>query len=255
MILRRVAEHLKQQQWTAIGLDLLIVIIGVFIGTQVSNWNQERIQRRQTAQLLQELKPALKSFTDFYDAAKIYYATTDDYSRRAFAGWRRDTAVNDEQFVVAAYQASQIYTWGLNGTNWASIFGSDRLRDIDDPKVRSGLTTLMTISYDQIDAAVSDTPYREHVRRVIPEGIQDAIRADCGDQSPPERPLTVRLPPTCDLTIADAEFTVAAAALRARPDLVGELRGHRADVAAFLGDYGTVAQLTTDLQRAIDKVD
>jgi len=41
MILRRFMEHLKLQHWTAIGIELLIVILGVFIGTQVSNWKPE----------------------------------------------------------------------------------------------------------------------------------------------------------------------------------------------------------------------
>jgi hypothetical protein len=253
MFLRRMVDHLKTQNWTAVGLDLSIVIVGVFVGTQVSNWNQERIQKRETAQLLVELKPALNTFTDFFSAAKIYYATTHDYSDRAFAGWRRDPNLSDEQFVIAAYQASQIYTWGLNGDNWASIFGSDQLRDINDADVRLGLTTLMTISYDQIDSVVTDTDYREEVRQVIPEDIQDAIRANCDDQTVPDRPLTVRLPRTCDLPLADARFAEAAAMLRNHPELIGKLRWHRAAVASFLRDYKTVDQLTRGLKSAIDK--
>jgi hypothetical protein len=253
MFLRRIAAHLKTQNWTAVGLDLLIVVIGVFIGTQVSNWNQGRIAKRETAQLLVELEPALTRFSDFYEAAKIYYATTDAYADRAFAGWRHDASVSDEQFVIAAYQASQIYTWGLNGDIWASIFGSDQLRDIEDASIRDGLTTLMTISYDQIDSVVTNTAFRENVRQVIPEDVQDAIRANCSDQSVPERPQTVRLPKTCDLGLPDARFADAAAALRAHPDLIGQLRWHRAAVAAFIQDYGTVDQLSRSLQQSIDR--
>jgi hypothetical protein len=252
VFLRRIAEHLKAQNWTAVWLDLVIVIIGVFIGTQVSNWNQDRIQKRETEELLLELKPALESFTNFYNAAKGYYATTGAYADLAFAGWRRDPNVSDEQFVIAAYQASQIYTWGLNGENWASIFGSDQLRDIGDADIRRGLTTLMTISYDQIDSVILEAPYRERIRRVIPENIQDAIRAGCGDE-PAQLPLTVRLPPRCDLSLDESQFSVAAAALRARLDLVDELRWHRAAVASFMADYATVDQETRQLQRAIDK--
>ena len=253
MFLRRIAENLRTQNWMAIGLDLLIVVIGVFVGTQVSNWNQERIQKRETAQLLVELKPALTRFSDFYDAAKIYYATTNSYADDAFAGWKRDPAIDDKQFVIAAYQASQIYTWGLNGDIWASIFGSDRLRDIGDADIRDGLITLMTISYDQIDSAVIETAYREGVRQVIPEDVQDAIRGQCGDQSVPERPQTVRLPKACNLLLPDAKFVDAADALRANPNLIGQLRWHRAAVAAFMQDYGDVDQLSRNLKRAIDK--
>jgi hypothetical protein len=40
MILRRVIAHFKKQEWTAIALDFLIVVAGVFVGLQVSNWNE-----------------------------------------------------------------------------------------------------------------------------------------------------------------------------------------------------------------------
>jgi len=46
MILRRVIEHVKAQHWTAVALDFLIVVAGVFIGIQVSNWNAYRIERQ-----------------------------------------------------------------------------------------------------------------------------------------------------------------------------------------------------------------
>jgi hypothetical protein len=37
MILSRVVEQVKHQSWTAIGIDFFIVVVGVFIGIQVSN--------------------------------------------------------------------------------------------------------------------------------------------------------------------------------------------------------------------------
>lgn len=42
MILRRVISHFRKQEWTAIGIDLMIVVLGVFIGIQVANWNEAR---------------------------------------------------------------------------------------------------------------------------------------------------------------------------------------------------------------------
>ena len=45
MILRRVINHFRKQEWTAIALDFLIVVVGVFVGLQVSNWNVERQNR------------------------------------------------------------------------------------------------------------------------------------------------------------------------------------------------------------------
>src|SRR5687767_7653736 len=45
MILRRVIEHVREQNWTAIGIDFCIVVIGVFFGIQVANWNEGRRDR------------------------------------------------------------------------------------------------------------------------------------------------------------------------------------------------------------------
>jgi hypothetical protein len=37
MILRRVIQHVRNQEWTAIGIDFLIVVFGVFMGIKVAN--------------------------------------------------------------------------------------------------------------------------------------------------------------------------------------------------------------------------
>jgi hypothetical protein len=44
MILRRIIAHLRKQEWTAIGIDFVIVVIGVFVGIQVANWNEVRLE-------------------------------------------------------------------------------------------------------------------------------------------------------------------------------------------------------------------
>ena len=45
MLLRSITQHVKDQNWFAVGVDFVIVVIGVYIGIQVSNWNDEvRVQ-------------------------------------------------------------------------------------------------------------------------------------------------------------------------------------------------------------------
>ena len=60
MILRRIAGHLKQQHWTAVLLDFVIVVLGVFIGIQVSNWNTARHDRALERQYLERLHDDLQ---------------------------------------------------------------------------------------------------------------------------------------------------------------------------------------------------
>jgi hypothetical protein len=231
MIFKRAIAKLRAQDWVAIAIELVIVIVGVFVGTLVANLNQDRVSKAETSKMIARLDPTLRQLTDYFESTRTYYATTRAYSDTAIAGWRRDPRVSDAAFVIAAYQASQIQTLGINGSTWSTILGTDRLRDIDDPNLRSDLTLLMTSDYTQFDNAALDTPYRHNVRRVIPVEIQDAIRKRCGDRH--DTLAVLSLPPTCEIAIPAADAAKAAAILRAHPELLEDLQWHIAAIAAF----------------------
>jgi hypothetical protein len=57
MILRRLSANLRAQNWTAIAIEFFIVVLGVFIGTQVANWNQARLEKQATNRMLDQLRP------------------------------------------------------------------------------------------------------------------------------------------------------------------------------------------------------
>lgn len=48
MVVRRILEHVVAHNWFAVGVDLLIVVVGVVIGMQVTNWNTRRIEHDQS---------------------------------------------------------------------------------------------------------------------------------------------------------------------------------------------------------------
>jgi len=48
VLLRRITEHVRAQNWSAVILDFFIVVIGVFVGIQVDNWNQGRINQNKS---------------------------------------------------------------------------------------------------------------------------------------------------------------------------------------------------------------
>ena len=251
MIYKRFAANLRAQNWLAIGIEFGIVVAGVFVGTQVSNWNAQRLENREAQRMLAQLKPNLQSLTDYYDSAKIYYATTRRYAATALAGWRGDPAVSDSDFVIAAYQASQIIGIATNGSAWAIVLGADQLRRIDDQAIRSDLSFLLSADYTLLDVTSVNTPYRQNVRRWIPIELQDAIRSHCGDRRQPDKPAITFLPATCDFKIAPDMAAKTAAVLRAHPDLIQDVQWHMAAQAALLANIPAFEETTDDLQRRI----
>jgi len=232
MIFKRATAKLRAQDWTAITIELLIVIVGVFVGIWVANWNQERVQKRETREMLLQLKPELQGLQELSASARDYYAVTGSYADTAFAGWDRDPRVSDEQFVIAAYQASQIYGFNNNGASWALIFGANELRNIEDLKVREPLTRLMTFDYSTLNFPSVATRYRDQVREVIPDDIQQQIRAACGDKFKADRRRFALTVP-CPLHLAPHEAASAAASLRQHTELPRLLRLHRATIATY----------------------
>ncbi|EAQ96336.1 hypothetical protein [Congregibacter litoralis] len=60
MLLRRVTEHVRNQNWFAVGIDFCIVVIGVYIGIQVANWNSSRLTQQEESVLVSRLLAEFK---------------------------------------------------------------------------------------------------------------------------------------------------------------------------------------------------
>ena len=42
MIIRRIAQGIKNQDWFVVGVEIMVVVVGIFVGLQVTDWNEER---------------------------------------------------------------------------------------------------------------------------------------------------------------------------------------------------------------------
>lgn len=255
MILRRLTENLRLQNWTTIAIELVIVIIGVFVGNQVSNWNQARLEKETTSRMLSQLKPELSGEIDYFQSVRRYYQNTGRYADVALAGWNGKAGTSDAQFVSSAYQASQIYGVGINGQSWSLVFGGDQLRNIDDPALRRDLGAVLTADYTTIALAAMQTRYRDDVRLVIPNDIQTEIRADCGDRLVRDAAgvAIFVLPPNCALALDPGRAAAAARALRAHPSLAGELAQHLASAKSYLQNVDIIQLQLETLDHDLEK--
>jgi hypothetical protein len=255
MILRRLSAELRTQNWTTIAIELVIVVLGVFIGTQVSNWNEARIEKQKTERMLDQLRPELSGQIDTFESVRRYYRSAHHYADVALAAWSPNPQVSDEQFVIAAYQASQIYGVGINAQNWTLVFGGDQLREIDDPTLRRHLGYVLTTDYADVGLATVQTSYRTDVRLIIPNDIQTEIRSRCGDRlvrDAADQNVYV-LPAGCALSLDPAKTAAVARALRAHASLANELALHLGTVNAYLQNVDVIELPMETLERDLEK--
>lgn len=91
MRLLSLTRHLKEQNWLAVLLDFLIVVVGVFIGLQVSNWNQEWMKAERESMLLhdivEDLQADLEELDIVIEFGRLRYSAQTTLLKRA-TGWK-----------------------------------------------------------------------------------------------------------------------------------------------------------------------
>ncbi len=145
MLLRRVMNHLRKQEWTAIGINFLIVVIGVFVATQVSNWNAEGAERRHAGYLRQALH------TEFMGVEDELTISLDNITRYQAASRSLVKALRDGDLPP---NDDTVKDWILNSINlgrqsprsavYLQMVSDGDLRLIDDANLGAAL-----IRFDQ----------------------------------------------------------------------------------------------------------
>lgn len=215
MLLRRIIQHVKAQNWTAIAIDFIIVVVGVFIGLQVSNWNEDRQNDSRTQSYYQRLIGDLRSERRALVARLDYMAVTERYGQSALAMINDPVATRSPKFFVAAYQASQIWTYSVQRATYDEILASGIADAIPDPEFRTQLANVFLNAEAVRQVVVATTPYRQQIRLFLPNDIQAAIRESCSDRYIPttNNLLILELPENCALEFDEAQIAKAYKAL------------------------------------------
>ena len=240
MILRRVIEHTRKQEWTAIFIDLVIVVVGVFIGIQVSNWNIERETNRRAAVFTERLKADLRVEAWGYDYLIEYNKDILANTERVLAAMSGDAPMSDEQFVIAAYRASQYSSNDRRRATYDELISTGTIGLIADQKLR--LTAVMVFEsplFEQIFNEGKQAEYREVFRTTVSAGVQRALLDRCGDRLVPPLDyarIVKSLDYPCTLELPEEKVRAAAEALRSQARLVPALQLRFADIETALSN-------------------
>lgn len=61
MILRRIAEAIRQRNWFTVLFEIMIVVLGVFLGLQANNWNEARADRNRSERHVSRIRAGAAS--------------------------------------------------------------------------------------------------------------------------------------------------------------------------------------------------
>lgn len=143
MILRSVMKHVRDQNWLAVGLDFFIVVVGVFIGIQVSNWNEDNIQRNQESVYLRLLEADVLSSRELAQSTLDMLLRQDDARRRLYSFSADDGSADELQeipgllnlaiWAMPTMEFNQTTFETLKSTGQLDVFGDESLiRELTD---------------------------------------------------------------------------------------------------------------------------
>lgn len=179
MILRRIADGIRRQDWFVVVLEIFIVVFGVFIGIQVSNWNDARLDdgraRAYLERIVADLDADLAALEDrekFWRAVSRYGAKGLRYAQTGGAG-----GASKWELLLAYFQASQVAEFITLQATYDELKSAGDLGLIPDIEIRDALAKYYNFTGS---ATVVERPaYRVHVRGVIPMEIQAYIWDSC----------------------------------------------------------------------------
>ena len=178
MRLRRITEHVKAQNWTAVWLDLIIVVVGVFIGIQVANWNDARTDRVQENLLLKLLRDDIKQDIIDLKGAQALFTDVHDYGRIANTSLTQKLPCVEDCWpqLVAFFHASQ---WNDIRVNKATFEEINRNGFLNFASFKNKLISYYSLVH-QISSVLAEKPqYRKLVRSIIPGTVQEYLWNEC----------------------------------------------------------------------------
>jgi D-alanyl-D-alanine carboxypeptidase len=255
MLLRRVIEHVREQNWSAIGIDFVIVVVGVFIGIQVSNWNGERVTERQAAKYTANLEADLREEAWRYQLIIEYNVDVLAASEIAVNALTGIVPLSDQELLISAYRATQYRGAIQRRSTYDELISTGTIGLIRNPALReTAMRVFSAPTFDNITREALESGYRKAFRMTVPNDVQRTLNRDCGDrlvQVGDYDGITEIIDYPCEVNLPPAQVAEAVRALRAESSLVPLLRLRIADLDTRLTDL----QVTNgNIMRALQAV-
>ncbi|NIS90638.1 MAG: hypothetical protein GTN98_11270 [Woeseiaceae bacterium] len=141
MILRNLAEALRNQNWFTVVLEIMIVVIGIFLGLQANDWNQGRKDRALEVRYLERLQADLEKDLGRLESSE-YFANLRMRQVRLLLDGIADpaaAAAQPDQFIEAVEKVSWESYRRITSNTYSELIGAGRATLIRSENLRDAL--------------------------------------------------------------------------------------------------------------------
>lgn len=220
MILRRLSQSLKEQNWTAIVIEFILLVSGVFLGIQVANWNAERVDASRATAYLERIRDDINADLSNYQDRIGFWSDVSAYGAKGLAYAETGEAKGATQWdlLLAYFQSSQVAEFYTTDATFEELKSAGELGLIKDTRFRYELSQYYSLGFNPL---LTERPrYRENVRGIIPLEVQTYIWTACYSTST----LSVQKMLPCKSPLDEKAAAVIVDTIRNDKTLMQELR-------------------------------
>lgn len=253
-MLRRLVHSARRQDWFAVVVELVVVVLGIFIGMQVTNWSEDRKLARQAHEYRASLATDLAVDESTMRAHEQYFQVIEAYGKVALGHLERPVPVTDPaeaaRLVTAFMIASSVWEYRQPRPTYEDLKSTGNLPLLGGTALRVRLVNY----YTGVDSAAVQwdivTGYRSRLRSIVPAEAQRAVMGECeyvasGDQ------LKLTMKPDCRPDLSAWDPVAVLREIVGAPGIKGDLTlwtsQLRLKIQLFALETGAAAQMRSEV--------
>lgn len=186
MILAKLAEAMRNQDWFMVVLEIAIVVVGIFFGLRVDDWNSTRIDQQRAQAYAARIVSDLTDDIRELEKRMEFWGEVAKEGRTALA-YAEEGKVPDEgtwAVLRSLLHASQVWRFIFNQTTYLEMRSAGDLRLLGDSQLRSDLAYYYVTIAERRGARMYQSlpKYRETIRSLMDSKISNYYWQFCHEQ-------------------------------------------------------------------------
>jgi hypothetical protein len=147
MIIQRLAAAIRRQDWFQVMIEVFIVVVGIFIGLQVDDWNQNRMDRKTERAYLERLyrdfnenKQELGVLAGIHRAIATEISAVTDYLAAGIINQQTANVFEENEVRFYALPSAVLKTGTIN-----ELISTGRLALISNQSIRDAINTVNSV--------------------------------------------------------------------------------------------------------------
>ena len=185
MLLRRVIEHVKTQNWTAVALDFVIVVVGILIAFQINAWSDIRAEKRSLDVALERLRDEIQFNIGVIDEnSKLHADIAAD--GKALLRAARDPSTDSVPMDLIGMVFAEGFTSDYSTGALTYVLNQQPFHATERDELRRVITTLPAqyldaLEDEQVVIRLLDTRWLPYISQYLPvEHFWNAVNSERG---------------------------------------------------------------------------